>query len=140
MNYLLDTCVISELVAKQPNPQVLNWVDTQPEETLYLSVITLGEIAKGVNKLPPSKRQTTLSTWLNHTLPQRFTSRLLDIDRATMLQWGKLVAQLEKQGRSLPIMDSLIAAIALHHTLQLVTRNEEDFIDTGLILSNPWSL
>lgn len=57
-----------------------------------------------------------------------------------MLQWGKLVAQLEKQGRSLPIMDSLIAAIALHHNLQLVTRNEEDFIDTGLILINPWSL
>ncbi|MBD2629698.1 type II toxin-antitoxin system VapC family toxin [Trichormus variabilis] len=139
MTYLLDTCLISELVAKQPNQKVLDWVDAQIPETLYLSVITIGEIAKGICKLVPSKRKESLTTWLNETLPNRFEHRILTVDVSTMVLWGNLVGQLEQNGRPLPAMDSLIAAIALQHSLSLVTRNEHDFAGTGVVIVNPWS-
>ena len=139
MTYLLDTCLISELVAKQPNQKVLDWVDAQMPETLYLSVITIGEIAKGICKLTPSKRKESLTTWLNETLPNRFEHRILTLDVSTMVLWGNLVGQLEQNGRPLPAMDSLIAAIALQHSLSLVTRNEKDFAGTGVVIINPWS-
>jgi len=139
MTYLLDTCLISELVAKQPNQKVLDWVDAQMPETLYLSVITIGEIAKGICKLTPSKRKESLTTWLNETLPNRFENRILTLDVSTMVLWGNLVGQLEQNGRPLPAMDSLIAAIALQHSLSLVTRNEKDFAGTGVLIINPWS-
>ncbi len=139
MTYLLDTCLISELVAKQPNKQVLDWLDAQVPETLYLSVITIGEIAKGISKLTDSKRKESLTTWLNETLPNRFQQRILSIDFSTMVLWGNLVGQLEQNGRPLPVMDSLIAAIALQNSLSLVTRNEKDFAGTGVVIINPWS-
>lgn len=139
MTYLLDTCLISELVAKQPNQKVLDWVDAQIPETLYLSVITIGEIARGICKLTPSKRKESLTTWLNETLPNRFENRILTIDVSTMVLWGNLICQLEQNGRPLPAMDSLIAAIALQHSLSLVTRNEKDFAGTGVVIINPWS-
>ena len=139
MTYLLDTCLISELVAKQPNQKVLDWVDAQVPETLYLSVITIGEIAKGICKLTPSKRKESLTTWLNETLPNRFEHRILTIDVSTMVLWGNLICQLEQNVRPLPAMDSLIAAIALQHSLSLVTRNEKDFAGTGVVIINPWS-
>lgn len=140
MSYLLDTCVISELVAKQPNQNVVAWIDTQPESELYLSVITFGEITKGINKLPQSARRNDLLSWLNQSLPQRFANRILEIDRLTMLQWGELIATLEKQGRRLPVMDSLIAATCLQHSLTLVTRNEKDFLGTSISIINPWTI
>lgn len=139
MSYLLDTCLISELVAKQPNQQVLDWLDAQVPETLYLSVITIGEIAKGISKLTDSKRKESLTTWLNETLPNRFQQRILTIDFSTMALWGNLVGQLEQNGRPLPVMDSLMAAIALQNSLSLVTRNEKDFAGTGVVIINPWS-
>ncbi len=138
MNYLLDTCLISELVAKQPNQRVIGWLDDQTPEALYRSVITIGEIAKGINKLVASQRKDSLQIWLLQTLPTRFGGRILGIEIATMLLWGKLVGRLEQQGRSLPVMDSLIAAISLQHSLCLVTRNENDFAGTGVETINPW--
>ncbi|MDB9372300.1 type II toxin-antitoxin system VapC family toxin [Nodularia sphaerocarpa] len=138
MTYLLDTCLISEIIAKQPNQQVLNWLDAQVPETLYLSVITIGEITKGISKLTTSKRKESLTTWLNETLPNRFEHRILGIDVSTMVLWGNLVGQLEQNGRPLPAMDSLIAAIALQNSLSLVTRNEKDFAGTGVVIINPW--
>ncbi|RCJ17972.1 recombinase [Nostoc minutum NIES-26] len=140
MTYLLDTCLISELVVKQPNQQVVDWLDAQEPETLYLSVITIGEIAKGISKLTASKRKESLLTWLNETLPNRFEHRILGIDISTMVLWGNLVGQLELSGRPLPVMDSLIAAIALQHSLTLVTRNENDFAGTRVVIFNPWSV
>ena len=116
MIYLLDTCFISEVVAKRPQKQVLDWLDRQPADTLYLSVITMGEIAKGVHKLPPSQRKTSLMQWLERDLPAQFLGRILEIDTQTMLIWGKLVGYLEQQGRVLPVINSLIAAIALRHS------------------------
>lgn len=139
MNYLLDTCLVSELVAKQPNQQVLDWLDAQAPETLYLSIITIGEISKGVSKLASSQRKDSLDIWLNQTLPNRFLGRIIGLDLQTMLLWGELVGKLEQQGRSLPVIDSLIAAIALQNSLSLVTRNENDFEGTGVAIFNPWN-
>ncbi len=138
MNYLLDTCVISELVAKQPNSQVIAWIDSVEEVRLHLSVITLGEIRKGIEKLPDSERKTRLEIWLNEELPRRFTDRIILIDTAVMLQWGQFAGSLEKAGKPVSAMDSLIAAIALYHHLILVTRNEADFENTGVKIFNPW--
>ncbi|HNT77471.1 MAG TPA: type II toxin-antitoxin system VapC family toxin [Anaerolineae bacterium] len=138
MNYLLDTCVISELVAKQPNSQVIAWIDSVEEVRLHLSVITLGEIRKGIEKLPDSERKTRLEIWLNEELPRRFADRIILIDTAVMLQWGQFAGSLEKAGKPVSAMDSLIAAIALYHHLILVTRNEADFENTGVKIFNPW--
>ncbi|MCL1466599.1 type II toxin-antitoxin system VapC family toxin [Argonema galeatum] len=139
MTYLLDTCLISELVAKYPNQKVLDWLDAQVPETLYISIITIGEIAKGISKITASKRKESLTKWLNESLPSRFQDRILAIDFSTMVLWGNLVGQLEQNGRPLPAMDSLIAAIAIHNSLSLVTRNEKDFAGTGVVIINPWS-
>jgi toxin FitB len=138
MKYLLDTCVVSELIAKQPNQIVLNWLDAQPKQDLYLSVITIGELVKGIGKLPDSKRKSNLQTWLDDLLI-RFSGQILPLDLDTMIRWGRLIGALEPTGRILPLMDSLIAAIALQGAFTLVTRNEKDFAGTGLSIFNPWN-
>lgn len=138
MKYLLDTNVISELVAKQPLAKVINWLDNTDDNLIYLSVITIGEIKKGIERLPDSKRKTMLRTWLSDELLLRFQGRILPLDTAVMLTWGNLTATLEKKGRKLPAMDSLVAAIALQGQFVLVTRNEADFADTGVTILNPW--
>jgi toxin FitB len=136
--YLLDTCTISEFVVKQPDPKVLDWFTNQPPETVYLSVITIGEITKGIQKLPLSRRQTELEAWLEEVLVE-FQQRIFGVDLATMVLWGELTGRLEPQGRMLPTLDSLIAAIALQHDLAVVTRNEKDFAGTGVAVFNPWN-
>ena len=138
MNYLLDTNVISELAAKQPNARVVQWIDTLDPQSVYLSVITIGELRKGIEKLPDSKRKATLRDWLDADLLLRFSGRILILDIAVMLTWGMLTGQLERAGKSLSAIDSLIAALAVHHNYTLVTRNEDDFKATGITLINPW--
>jgi tRNA(fMet)-specific endonuclease VapC len=138
MNYLLDTCVISELVARQPNPKVIDWIDGVEETRLYLSVITIGEIRKGVEKLPDSARKALLTTWLNDQLLMRFSGRIITLDVEVILRWGQLTGSLEAVGKTMPAIDSLIAATALHHAFTLVIRNEDDFKETGVFLLNPW--
>jgi tRNA(fMet)-specific endonuclease VapC len=138
MNYLLDTCVVSELVARQPNPQVVAWMHGLADEQVYLSTITIGEIQKGIHKLGDVPRREGLQSWLEDDLLTRFHGRILSPTLPVMLAWGKLCAELGQMGRPLPAIDSLIAAIALHHNLPLATRNEIDFADTGVTLINPW--
>lgn len=138
MNYLLDTNVISELVAKQPSQRVIDWIDNAVDERIYLSVITIGELKKGIEKLPASQRKELLRKWFTEELLVRFAGRILSIDTAVMLTWGQLTATLEQQGRKLPAIDSLIAALALTSGFTLVTRNEADFADTGVTILNPW--
>ena len=137
MNYLLDTCVLSEFKKKLPEPKVIDWLDAQIEESLYFSVITIGEIQKGIALLPVSKRQTELTVWLEDLI-YRYDERVLPLNTEVMRQWGRLTGALEKQGRKLPLMDSLIAATALAHHLTLVTRNEPDFAATNVSVLNPW--
>ena len=138
MNFLLDTCTISELVARQPDRRVVDWIDHQNERCLYLSTVTVGEIARGIARLPESRRREELTTWLQDSLPERFGDRILALNRSVMMTWGELVGQCENQGRSLPVFDSLIAATALHHQLVVVTRNVRDFEKTGVEVINPW--
>ncbi len=138
MKYLLDTNVILELAAKQPNPHVLEWIDEVDSSMLYLSVITIGEIRKGVEKLETSKRKPAITEWLETELLVRFQGRIVEITVPIVLAWGELVGRLEKQGRTQNAIDSLIAAIALEGDYTLVTRNEADFQDTGVSLFNPW--
>ncbi len=138
MNYLLDTCVISELVAKRPNSQIIAWVDSIEERRLHLSVITLGEIQKGIEKLQDSERKVRLMTWLNEELPRRFADRIVSVDAKVMLEWGRLTGSLEKEGKPMSVIDSLIAAIALHNNFILVTRNEADFENVGIEILNLW--
>ena len=138
MNYLLDTCAISELVAKQPNPQVVTWIDSIEETRLYLSVITVGEIRKGIEKLGSTPRKATLRAWLDEQLLVRFGERIVPLDTAAMLKWGQLVAMLELKGKPMSAMDSLIAASALSRELTLITRNADDFKHTGVSIFNPW--
>ncbi len=138
MKYLLDTNVISELVARNPNPQVIAWIDALDANSVYLNVVTIGELQKGIEKLPDSSRKASLNSWLNEDLLIRFAGRVLALDVAVMLTWGELTGRLERVGRPLPAIDSMIAAVAIHHNCALVTRNEGDFKDTDVNVINPW--
>lgn len=135
MSYLLDTNVISELVRANPEPAVLAWFDAVPDDSLYISVLTLGEIRKGVEMVSDNRRKEKLRVWLEHTLPDWLEGRLLAVDEAVAEQWGRLQAE---AGRPVPAIDSLLAATALHHDLRMVTRNTQDFTFSDLEVINPW--
>ena len=136
MNFLLDTNVISELVKSIPNQNVLKWIDSVDEEKLYLSVITIGEIRKGVAGIQDSTRQKKISQWLEVDLPNYFEDRILNIDIKIVDIWGQL--QSKNKAYTLPAIDGLIAATAKTHDLALVTRNTKDFIQTSIQILNPW--
>ena len=138
MTFLLDTCVVSELVARQPDRNVVQWVDGVDEDKLFLSAITVGEIKRGIERLADSARKRALSEWLEEDLLLRFRDRILPVDTAVMLSWGELMADLEKRGRRMPAIDSLIAATCLQGGLDLVTRNDRDFAHSGVTVVNPW--
>lgn len=138
MNYLLDTNVLSELINKQPNPDVIAWIDQLDPHMVSISVITIGEIQKGIEKLPVSKRRDMMAAWLEHDLLIRFQGRIAEVTIEVMLTWGKLTGRLENEGKPMPAIDSLIAAIVLRGNYTLVTRNDEDFQHTGIKVINPW--
>lgn len=138
MSYLLDTCVISELVKPRPSAAVTAWVAEQDEASLFLSVITLGELEKGIAKLTDSRRRAKLETWVRLDLAARFENRVLPIDAAIAARWGALSGQAERSGAPLPVIDGLIAASALEHDLTVVSRNVADFESCGVACLNPW--
>ena len=135
MSYLLDTNVVSELVRPKPDPDVLAWFDRTPDNVLHLSVLSLGEIRKGVENLDASPRREKLRVWLEQELTDWFGDRLLPVDRGVADRWGIM---LSLAGRPAPTIDSLLAATALHHNLRMVTRNVDDFRFAGLEVVNPW--
>ena len=137
MSYLLDTNVLSELVRPKPNTSVLSWFSNVPDESLYISALTIGEIRKGVEGVPDTRRKEKLRVWLEHELPEWFGKRVLSIDGDVAERWGRLQAQAK---RPVPAIDSLLAATALHHELRMVTRNEKDFDYQGLDVINPWNI
>ncbi|ABQ24923.1 type II toxin-antitoxin system VapC family toxin [Geotalea uraniireducens] len=138
MKFLLDTCLISELVKKEPNAAVVNWLDEQDEQGLFLSVLTLGELQKGISKLSGSTRKDELQAWVEHDLAERFAGRILDLDLETALAWGTLQGDAERKGEKLPVMDSLIAATATAHGLIVVTRNVKDIERCRAKVYSPW--
>lgn len=135
MSYLIDTNVLSELRRKTPDEQVVNWVNSRPATSLYLSVLTLGELRKGIESLADAKRRLKLADWLETELPLFFAGRIISIDDGVADRWGKLLAD---AGRTLPAIDSLLGATAAHHGLTMVTRNSKDFANLGLEVLNPW--
>jgi len=136
--YLLDTCVVSELAKPEPDAAVTAWLEPIPEASLFLSVLTLGEIRKGVELLDPGPRRERIEAWL-HRLTTTFSRRLLPVDVAVAERWGVVSAEARRGGRPRPPVDSLLAATALCHDLALVTRNVADFAGTGARVVNPWS-
>jgi len=138
VKYLLDTCLISEMVKKEPNPAVVSWLDEQDEQKLFLSVLNLGELQKGISKLPEGTKKIELQAWVALDLVERFTGRILEIDLETALSWGRLQGEAEQAGEKLPVMDSLIAAVATAHGLIVVTRNVRDIERCGVRVINPW--
>jgi predicted nucleic acid-binding protein len=138
VKYLLDTCLISELVKREPIPAVVAWLDKQDEQKLFLSVLNLGELQKGISKLPDGTKKDELQAWVALDLVERFTGRILDVDLDTSLYWGRLQGEAEQAGEKLPVMDSLIAATAAAHGLVVVTRNVRDIERCGVRVCNPW--
>jgi predicted nucleic acid-binding protein len=138
MSWLLDTCVISELVKPEPHAQVVAWIESCEERTLYLSVVTLGELEKGVVRLRASARRTRLQSWIRNTLPQRFEERILTVDPIVATRWGAICGTAENLGQPVPVIDALIAATAMAHDLTVVTRNAPDFVRCGARCFDPW--
>ncbi|HEY9790615.1 MAG TPA: type II toxin-antitoxin system VapC family toxin [Candidatus Obscuribacterales bacterium] len=136
--FLLDTNVLSELVRPKPEPKVENWLSATDEQLLHISVLTLGEIRKGIATLAQNKRRSELESWLEVGLKARFAERLLMIDAETADRWGFLAARARSQGVALAVIDGLLAATAQQHNLTIVTRNTADFAVGEAQLLNPW--
>ena len=137
--FLLDTNVISELVRPKAEARVAAWIEATDETLFYLSVLTLGEIRKGILMLRDASRRVALSAWLDSDLALRFAGRILPIDRAVADRWGQLTAREDAINSPVPVIDGLLAATALEYNLTFVTRNTKDVIRTGVSLFNPWT-
>ena len=136
--FLLDTIIVSELVKPKPEANVTEWVQNIDESLLYLSVLTLGEIRRGIAALPQSRRRATLEAWLDKDLRARFEGRILVIDQEVADRWGLLTAAARNSGIVLPVIDGLLAATALEHNLTLVTRDTGQIPSMGVAVFNPW--
>lgn len=139
MRFLLDTCVISEMAKPIPRKAVLDWIAGCDEHHLYLSVLTLGEIQKGIARLPDGRRKATIQQWLDRELRGRFAERILPISDEVAVIWGLISGEASGKGKSLPVVDGLLAATAITHNLTLATRNEDDVSHTGVRIFNPWA-
>lgn len=138
MSYLLDTCVISELTKPRPDGGVLEWLSSADESGLYLSVLTLGELEKGIARLKASGRRRRIENWVRQDLAQRFHGRSLPVDQAIAERWGTISGQADARGEPLPVIDALLAATSLVHGLEVVTRNTADLNRCGASCVNPW--
>jgi len=138
MNFLLDTCTISEPKQKRPSAKVLEWLDAQDESKLYLSVLTIGEIKKGIARLESSRKKAELEKWLEK-LQMRFSRRILPLSERTFLVWGKMYGEFEKKGIVRPAFDSLLEATALEHDMIFVTQNVKNFQHSQVTILNPWA-
>ncbi len=138
MQYLLDTCVLSELVKPAPEPAVLGWMAQRQEHALFVSAMTLAELQRGVAKLPASRRRSELTAWLEK-LEIGFEDRVLPFTQSTGQSWAAMCARAEATGHTMAAFDSIIAATAVEHGLTVVTRNVRDFAPAGVVVLNPWS-
>lgn len=138
MSWLLDTCVLSELVRPHPEPSVVAWVRGRNEQELFLSVLTIGELEKGVARLADTARRVALEQWVRRDLVERFRGRMLSVDAPVAARWGALTGASEARGTPLPVVDALLAATSLEHDCVVVTRNTNDLERCGARCFNPW--
>jgi predicted nucleic acid-binding protein len=138
MKYLLDTCIISEMVKPKPERNVVRWLLDQNETDLYVSVLTFGELHRGIERLPGSRKKESLHAWVENDLKERFSNRTLDINIIVAKIWGRIQGVAEKNGKPMPVIDSLIAATGIAYGLIVVTRNAADMEQSGVGLFNPW--
>lgn len=139
MGFLLDTNVISELVKVAPSQRVVEWLRGQDPAQTFISAITLGEIVRGVERLPAGRRRRDLARWVEQDLTIEFEGRILAYDQAAAVHWGRIMGAADRRGRPRAAAYALIASIARHHGLTLATRNTRDFAGTGARTFNPWS-
>lgn len=139
MKYLLDTTVLSEFAKRTVDPAVIAWLQKTDELQLTISVVSLGEIQKGISSMPRGKLQQDLQTWLDSRLIPRFGLRALPLTSSDLQRWGQLLGEATKSGEPLSPVDTLLAAVALNRDLILVTRNTGDFALTGVRIIDPWS-
>lgn len=139
MSFLLDTNVVSEWVKPRPDPRVVAWIADVDEDRVFLSVVTVGELRHGIERLPAGRRRERLDEWLRDELPHRFEGRVLSIDAAVADAWGMIVAQRERAGRPIGAIDAFVAATAEVHDLTLVTRNASDFRSSVKTILDPWT-
>ena len=137
MSYLLDTCALSEFTKARPSTSVDAWFAQLPDGADFVSVLTLGELEKGIAKLGSSRRRSALERWFA-SLRDRFAERILHVDEPVALEWGRISARAELAGAPVPSIDALIAATAIVHGLAVVTRNSSDIARTGAPIIDPW--
>ena len=140
--FLLDTNVLSEFARPDntPDQRVKHWLEAADPDSLYASVLTFGEIRRGIEKLPPGTRRTHLENWLAKDLHEWFDNRLLVIDEAIANRWGVLATAAQRKGTPLAIIDGLLSATAIEHKLTVVTRNSPDFVSANVPVLNPWQI
>jgi predicted nucleic acid-binding protein len=136
--FLVDTNVISEFIRPQPDSRVIRWLDAADPESLFVSVVTFGEIRLGIEDLPAGKRRAALEEWFEEGLPAWFDSHLLPVTKPIADRWGRVAIAAKKKGVSMTTADGLIAATAVEHDLAIVTRNVTDFATSGVAIINPW--
>jgi predicted nucleic acid-binding protein len=136
--YLVDTNVPSELTRETPDARVASFLRNAGKESVFLSVMTIGEICKGIDMLPVSQKRNTLQSWLDVDVRSWFAGRILPVTESIAELWGHLAATAKLQGLTLPVVDGVIAATGLEHSLPLVTRNVNDFAGLGVVVVNPW--
>lgn len=139
MSYLLDTCVLSEFTRKDPHAGVVKWLDAQSEADLFLSVVVIGELARGVAQLADSAKKRRLHAWLYTDLCDRFQGRILPVSEAVALAWGEMTGRQARDGVQIGMADGIIGATAVTHSLVVVTRNTRDIARTGAAVFNPWT-
>ncbi|MCG8339293.1 MAG: type II toxin-antitoxin system VapC family toxin [Proteobacteria bacterium] len=140
MKYILDTCVVSELAKQKPEQGLIKWINQKDEIDFFLSVLTIGELQKGVSKLEESRNKQTLIQWVESDLIKRFENRILPVTDSVAKKWGKIQGKAELEGKKMPVIDSLIAATGLVYDFEVVTRNTTDMEISGVRLFNPWQL
>jgi predicted nucleic acid-binding protein len=136
--YVLDTNVVREFYVAAPNEKVIGWLKRQEPENLFITTLNVAEIRYGVERLPEGKKRTGLESWLDDLLLPNFNGRILAFELQSAKVWGAIMAKDKKDGRPRPYMDSLLAAVALAHSMHLVTRNIKDFSGLGVELVNPF--
>lgn len=138
MNYLPDTCIISEVIKREPNKNVISWLQTQDEANLFLSILTFGEIQKGIQKDPDQTRKKRLKIWLEGDLKKRFDTRIIPIDLKVVTNWGSIQGSAKLIGKPMATIDGLIAVSGLTYNCIVATRNTSDMEQSTAELFNPW--